>query len=306
MNEPDITVLLVNWYSTFFLKHLVPNLCAKAAHPMRLHFLLLDNTNGLDEDIQVLCESLEQVTYTPVDSRGLTGSWGHAHALREGLEQISSEYLLTIDPDVHVFAEGWDQQLVEAVRQSGALAVGAPYPQWKLGKYHDFPSPVLALHHTEKLRRLQADWQPFDRGLIRNAYNWTGRQIVRLGAINSRQRCIDHPGLLRTGQALERLLGIVGPDTGYRIAAAARSRGEEALVFDDVYANQPSMQGDEHQALRDLARLFEVYAWEGTPFMTHMGKTKYFLYETEASYDDARWLRCVAAYEEARSRACVS
>ena len=76
---------------------------------------------------------------------------------------------------------------------------------------------------------------------------------MRLGAINSRQRCIDHPGLLRAGQALERLLGVVGPDTGYRIAAAARSRGERALVFDDVYANQPSVQGDEHQALRELA-----------------------------------------------------
>ncbi len=306
MNEPDITVLLVNWYSSFFLKHLVPNLRAKAAQPARLRFLLLDNTHGLDEDIQVLCDSLGQVTYVAVDSRGLTGSWGHARALREGLERTSTEYLLTIDPDVHVFAEGWDQHLVEAIQQSGAIGAGAPYPRWKLGKYHDFPSPVLALLHTESLRRLQADWRPFDRGLIRNAYNWAGRQVVRLGAINSRQRCIDHPGLLRAGQALERLLGIVGPDTGYRIAAAARSRGERALVFDDVYANQPSVQGDEHQALRELARLFELYAWEGAPFMTHMGKTKYFLYETEASYDDARWLSCIAAYEQVRSRACVS
>lgn len=295
--QKQITVLLVNWNSTSFFERLVPNLLAKAAYPEQLQFLLIDNTNGADQAVEAFCERFPGLIYRPVDTNGQVGSWGHAHGMKVGLEITTTPYVLTIDPDVHVFRENWDKVLVDTLVRSGGVAAGAPYPAWKLGKYHDFPSPVFALFDTDKLRALRCDWQPFATGFLRNAYNWFGRQVVRLGALNSRSRCIKYPVLLRMGQILENILGVVGPDTGFLIAETARKKRRIAHVFDEIYHTDNMFASDALPEVCEVARQFELYAFEGEYFMTHMGKTKYFLYETPYSYDDAYWYRCIDRME---------
>ena len=99
------------------------------------------------------------------------------------------------------------------------------------------------------------------------------------------------------GQILENILGVVGPDTGFLIAETARKKRRIAHVFDEIYHTDNMFASDSLPEVCEVARQFELYAFEGEYFMTHMGKTKYFLYETAYSYDDAYWYRCIDRME---------
>ena len=156
-----ITILSVSWNSSLLLSRLVRNLREFASDPSSLRFIIADNTNGADAGIDRLTQMDCQII--PVDSSGSVMSMAHSIGLNRLMQNLDSPYTLIIDPDIALFLRQWDTILIDKLETGNFVAVGAPYPSWKLGKYHDFPSPPFALWNTDKLRELAPDWTPYNR-----------------------------------------------------------------------------------------------------------------------------------------------
>ena len=170
----------------------------------------------------------------PVDCRGLVGSRAHAFALNEAIKLIQTEFVLIVDPDVYVFAQQWDALCIEALSAKNAWAIGASYPRWKVGKYHDFPSPVFCFFRRELASQLPMDWRPYGDCPWCNAGVFAVRQIGRLGGLLNRRMFERSAAARAYAQTAERLLGTFSQDTGWRIARSARQRKLASVVFDDI------------------------------------------------------------------------
>jgi len=288
-----ITALLVNWHSASDLHRAAASLRARAFRPARVRFLIVDNTGGRDRGLSEL--AAPDVDLLAVDPGERRGSWGHAFGLACGFERITTPYALVSDPDVHVFLRGWDERLIGAMKGSGAITAGAPYPWWKLGKYHDFPSPVFALLDVPAIRRIGVDWTPFATKPLRRGYDLVARQVVRLGGMATRRRLLAMPRLATWARRLEKVLGVCGPDTGYRIAAAARRAGAGSLLLDVAGPADVSPVGS---AANALALEFELFYHQGLPAVAHRYSSRSRLWRTERGHDDQYFRECIARLEQ--------
>ncbi|MBN1562982.1 MAG: hypothetical protein JXA10_04040, partial [Anaerolineae bacterium] len=136
MAQKQITVLSVSWRSSEFLQAMIGGVLALADDPGAIRLLIADNTNGADPDLAQL--EFPDLTILPVDVAGSVMSVAHAVGLNTLLAHVETPYTLIIDPDIAVFARGWDTTLIAALADPQTVAIGAPYPPWKIGKYHDF------------------------------------------------------------------------------------------------------------------------------------------------------------------------
>ena len=141
--EKKITVLSVSYFSAFHLNRLFNNLTAKADNPETLQFLVVDNTNGEDSDLHSYFVPGLDIQFISNSGKGYQRSVSHAGALDIGLKNSETEFILIVDPDVHVFKAGWDTFCLNRIAENDSSVIGAPYPAWKLGKVHDYPSVVF-------------------------------------------------------------------------------------------------------------------------------------------------------------------
>lgn len=274
MTTTHITVASVSWHSASFLRDLFAGLLARADHPGAIRFLISDNLNGADPEIQQL--TFPGLAVVPVDVQNATMSMAHAAGLNALMPHIDTPYTLIIDPDIAVFARGWDTLCRDLLETTGSVALGAPYPPWKLGKYHDFPSPPFAFWRTEALKRLTPDWRPYGRTTARRLLDFALRQTFWL------PRGIDRYVLrlprrrFKTAHWVERLVGVVSKDTGWEIAHKARRQGWRALTFDVAYsvADLASVPDDLRGPYQALVEDFELYALNGQPILTHRNPTR--------------------------------
>ena len=65
--------------------------------------------------------------------------------------------------------------------------LGAPYPQWKLGKVHDYPSVVFMFFKTNLIQNFGKTFHPFPKPYKR-FYNSILRKFVRLGGVANKRR----------------------------------------------------------------------------------------------------------------------
>jgi len=298
-----ITVVLASWHSADLIAKLIVNLREKAMRPDSVIFFVLDNTNGADEAIEAVCRNEAATALHRLDSGALVSSRGHAFALNYAMGRLTTPYALVIDPDVHVFKSQWDVFLIEKLEAAGAIAIGAPYPFWKLGKYHDFPSPVFMFFNTHRLRQLAPDWTPFPDSWLTNKRNFIARQVVRMGFVGTRGRLSARPRLARFARLLESFFGVCGPDTGYLLARNARRRGLKAVLFNEVTENSVLLERFAGTAsAQDLAREFELYYCEGDPMMAHKYSTRSYFWRTLRGDDPDYWRKCIHGVEAALGR----
>jgi len=268
-----LTVLSVSWRSVEWLRDLFANMLALAEQPDDLRFLVADNTNGADPDLHRL--DFPRLEIVLVNVGGQIMSMAHACGLNTLWERVETPFALIVDPDVAVLRPGWDSALQEVFTTRDVVAVGAPYPSWKLGKYHDFPSPIFACWRSEALRALTPDWRPYGRTARRRLLDFALRQTFWL------PRAIDRLVLRlprrqhRATRLVERVAGVVSKDTGWEIAQRARQRGWRAALFDVVRDPAALVDIPEEAAphYRRLADEFELYAWQNRPFVTHRNPT---------------------------------
>jgi hypothetical protein len=266
MTHKSLTILTVSWRSAGFIRDLFTHLLTLAADPAAIRLLVADNTNGGDPDLAAL--EFPDLTIVPVDVQGAIMSMAHAAGLNDLLPHVTTPYVLIADPDIAVFVRGWDTALIAALADPPVAAVGAPYPCWKLGKYHDFPSPPFAFWRTASLRALDPDWRPYGRTTAARLADFARRQVYWLPRLLDRHLFRLPPRQFKLCRAVERVLGVTSKDTGWEIAERARQHGWHADLF------AVAQDCDRSLAYQALAREFELYTWRDAPFMTHRNPTR--------------------------------
>jgi hypothetical protein len=294
----DITIVTVNWHSAGWIRRLLDNLLRKFSGRNSLRALVFDNTGGADPDLMAVEAAGMPCVIRPMDCRGLTGSRAHAFALNEAMGMIQTEFVLIVDPDVHIFAPQWDAQCIEALSAGNVAAIGAPYPRWKVGKYHDFPSPVFCFFRRELAKLFPLDWRPYNDCPWCNAGVFILRQIGRLGGLLNRRR-YEHSAAARSyAQLAERLLGTFSQDTGWRIARAARHRKLASILFDDMMPQDaPSLDAPADPVWTELAREFELFAFANRPMVIHRYGSGGRPWRTTKGGDESFWLQRIERAE---------
>lgn len=297
-----ITIVSVSFKSTSYLGPLLENLCQKALDPTALRIHVVDNTNGNDPDIVRLLSSLDGARLAPFDTGKARGSRAHALGLDFAFREVATEFAVIVDPDIHVFKKGWDRLCVSELERQSAFAIGAPYPSWKVGKYHDFPSPPFCFFRVGPFRELDKRFVPFGHNRLEDARTLLTRQVGRLGNALTRRRYERSTLLRRYAAWAEHRLGVFGPDTGWRVAEAARARGLRSVLFEPALSGpeDAALASRKHGARAALACLrheFELYTYQGEPVMTHKYGSGAAPWRTARSSDVELWRDCIRRVE---------
>ncbi|MFC1675664.1 hypothetical protein ACFL3G_01215 [Planctomycetota bacterium] len=258
----------------------------------RLRFLVIDNTNGQDKEIHKLREDGFETEIVNNDTQGKKGSYGHACGLNVAMSIIKTKYALITDPDVYVFKNKWDSFLIELISSERIAAVGTSFPEWQLGKYHDFPNPVFCFFRTYEYMQLEPDWTPFGANRLVKCWDFFRRNVLRLGIIINRRVYEKHKPIRVIWSRLEKIIGICSRDTGWRIAKKARENKIKGEVFKATLPSE-KIEGDETGILNQFASEFEVYCYENEPILTHKYSTCSRLWRTERSRETDYWLSCI-------------
>jgi hypothetical protein len=287
-----VTIVSVSWRSAAYLEPLICNLREKASAAERLKVTVIDNTGGRDSELSRLSDA-EVLPFTPAERNG---SRSHARALDFAMPRIDTEFALVVDPDVHVFGQGWDALCIAELDRCGALAIGAPYPPWKIGKYHDLPSPPFCFFRVGELRQLGTSWMAYDATVRAAGRNFVLRQVGRVGLLLTRRRYERSAALREYASWAERRLGVCDPDTGWRVAEAARGKGHESVLFDVVLPGSTAFNAGS-EAFQMLAREYELYTYAGRPFLTHKYGSAGLPWRTARGGDVGFWRGCIARVE---------
>lgn len=288
----SITVLTVSWNSAEFLQGLIKNLLAKAGSPDSLHFLVIDNSNGLETELLNLKSITDSLKIMPHDVGDLKNLSAHASALNYGFNHVDTDFILVIDPDVHVFKKGWDTFLIEEIRKKQLDTIGTAYPPWWLGTYHNFPSPIFCFSKTSSLQKIDADWMPPQKKLSLKTLHFISRQILRGGFAFNRRSLLKVDWLRQFSAALEALLPVCSIDTGYPLSIQERIGNIKAQLFQAIYPNNPLLMQRESEKLHLLLELvsqYEVYAYNSEIILTHQYGSQNFLLKTHKGSDTEYW-----------------
>ena len=290
-----ITIISVSFNSGSHLGRLFANLNEKAESKENIKYLIVDNTNGNDKKLKYLLPDSLNIEVIQNNGEGYQRSVSHANGLDIGLRQSKTEYTLIIDPDVHVFMPNWDRLCVDYLSKGEKRIIGAPYPSWKLGKVHDYPSVVFMFFRTQEIKALDKSFRPFP-SYIKRLRNNILRKINRLGFIASKN-ILDKSGFVRNlTLILEKTFGITSPDTGKDIIEAIRIKSFKSLNFQAYLGHQldPKTACVAHY---DLTKEFELYYHDDNPFMTHMYGSGVFYWKTKNGSDVHYWKKLIEVVE---------
>ena len=291
----NITILTVSFRSGVLLNRLFNNIIDKANNPNMLKFLIIDNTDGDDKDLKKHFKSNYDINFLENHGAGLQRSISHANALDLGLKNLKTEFCLIIDPDVHIFQSGWDTFCVNILKKEKRAVVGAPYPKWKLGKVHDYPSVIFMFFNTKHIQNLNKTFYPFPKNLKR-MINTILRKITRLGMIATKRRLDNKKTLRDFAEKLETILGVTSPDTGNQMIDCFRHEGYKAINFESKYSNE--LKSNVNKAVFRLAEEYELYYHDGKPMITHMYGSGVFYWKTDRGSDFKYWQELIKSIEK--------
>lgn len=291
----SITILSTSYRSGNHLNRLFKNLKMKADNPLCLKFMVVDNTNGEDIELKDTFSKDLEIEFVMNKGIGLQRSISHASALDCGIEACKTEYTLIIDPDVHVFRIGWDKFCIDQISKVDKMVIGAPYPDWKLGKVHDFPSVVFMFFRTKQVISFDKSFYPFPN-LIQRFLNSILRKLTRLGILTSKSKLDKSKNLRKITKWLEKVTGVTSPDTGKEIIESFRKEGFDALNFKAIYSSEITEQ--DKKAEIELCKQFELYCFNDELIMTHMYGSGVFHWRSERGNDFGYWQDLIAKIDK--------
>ena len=292
-----ITVCSVNWYSYDLLFKLFNNLNSKSHFPEKIKYLVIDNTNGKDDNLAWLYTlplPIKIIHYNPQEKHG---SFAHAAALNYALSIIDTEFTLITDPDVYIFKENWDQYMVQLIDRKKLYAIGTTFPEWQLGKFHNFPNAVFCLFKTEQFRKINATWSPYSKNKTVNLYQKIKRIILRFGIFVNRLRYQENIWIRCILKKWEQIIGVCSRDTGYKIAEKARENNFPSVVF-DVYIVDRKFKSCYPKSMTNLAKHFELYHYDGCSILTHRYSTRSEVWQTPKGHEHGFWIKNIELYEK--------
>ena len=294
----QITVCTVNWFSAEFIEALFLNLSKKAKNAEKIQYIVIDNTNGKNQNLERLRRIALPVKIYPNDTKNQRGSFAHAMGLNLAMSKLDTEYTLFVDPDVYVFKDNWDSFCIEKIRAQGCPSIGTSYPKWQLGMYHNFPSPVFCFFRTEDYRKMNADWTAYSQNALINFFNFLRRQILRCCLLITRKKYQRYEFIRRIWTKLEKVIGACSPDTGNRIARRAKQEKIKSILFQALLPDE--LAKDAGEALKNIAAEFELYSFDGEPILTHKYGTGSWVFRTSKGHDSDYWRKQIQLFEQQR------
>lgn len=291
-NEKKITVVTTSYNSGSHLTRLFKNIIDKAKGKDAIRFLIIDNTNGYDKDLANVFEANDGVEIVLNKGYGLQRSISHANALDIGLKKSQTEYTLIIDPDVHIFKPEWDKVCVEQFNNGDNVIVGAPYPQWKLGKVHDYPSVIFMFFKTSEIKFFNKSFYPFPSTYY-ILVNSILRKITRLGFLANKPRLDRFKFLRLLSNFLESTIGISSPDTGNQIINSLRKNKFKPINFVSPYSSEL----DYNDYYFKLAKEYELFFYKKEPFLTHMYGSGVMHWKTDKGSNVDYWTSLIEKVE---------
>ena len=295
MEKKNITILSVSFNSSIHLKRLIENFLLKSSQLENIQFLIVDNTNGDDKALYTAFDELYDVRIIKNNNRFKQRSLSHANALDFGMEHVDTKFTLIVDPDIHIFYKNWDKFCIQKMELNKRTVIGAPYPQWKLGKVHNYPSVVFMFFQTNLVQSFGKTFHPFPK-LYKRIYNSIVRKIIRLGGLANKNRLGKYGTLQLVCKWLEELTGITSPDTGKEIISQFHDKGYNSIVFNSPY--EQSFKKKDDLELKLLAKDFEVFTFEDKPFISHMYSSGVYHWRTQRSSDLNYWISLIKKIED--------
>ena len=295
MEKKNITILSVSFNSSIHLKRLIENFLLKSSQLENIKFLIVDNTNGDDKALYTAFDESYDVRIIKNNNRFKQRSLSHANALDFGMEHVDTKFTLIVDPDIHIFYKNWDKFCIQKMELNKRTVIGAPYPQWKLGKVHNYPSVVFMFFQTNFVKSFGKTFHPFPK-LYKRIYNSIVRKIVRLGGLANKNRLGKYGTLQLICKWLEELTGITSPDTGKEIISQFHHRGYNSIVFNSPY--EQSFKKKHDLELKLLAKNFEVFTFDDKPFISHMYSSGVYHWRTQRSSDLNYWISLIKKNED--------
>ena len=294
MGQENITILSVSFHSSIHLKRLFKNFLFKTRQVENIKFLIIDNTDGKDRSLYKAFPNLPQVRILKNKNRFKQRSLSHARALDFGLRHVDTEFTLIVDPDIHIFYKNWDEFCLINMKENSQTVIGAPYPQWKLGKVHDYPSVIFMFFKTSLIQSFGKTFHPFPKAHKR-LYNSLMRKFVRLGGIASKGRLSKSKKLRLICNWLETKMGVTSPDTGEEIIKQFKKNRFRTIVFSSPY--EQDFKSEDKKELKLLAKNFEIYTFNDKPFLSHMYSSGVYHWRTKQSSDFNYWLSLIKKIE---------
>jgi hypothetical protein len=163
-----------------------------------------------------------------------------------------------------------------------------------------FPVQFSTFFRTDAIVALKQPWTPFAQNKWRHAYNFVGRQIVRFGGLANRESLTRFATLRTVTGFLEKVFGMVGPDTGYLLCNAADQHGLKRVMFEVVAAQHPAYPFRcAFEGFQVLADQWELFYHGEEPILTHKYGTQSWMWRTEAGHNVEYWREQIALFEEA-------
>ena len=107
-NTKNISVVLVNWFSSDHILRVISNLQKKAYNSEDLFFIIIDNTNGKDKKLYKSIRQFNKTIIIPYLPKSKQRSISHSLGLDRAMLEVTSIYTLIIDPDTYIFQKHWD------------------------------------------------------------------------------------------------------------------------------------------------------------------------------------------------------
>jgi hypothetical protein len=296
----SISLVTVNWFSAKYIGQLLKNILNKARHPDNIKVYIIDNTNGQDIALKEAMEHDSSIKIYPFDTHGIKGGQAHGLALSYAMDLIDSCHTLIIDPDVYIFKNHWDEFCINKLKTNNYIAIGAPYPSWRIGKYHNFPSPIFCFSHTKKLKSFQSKWLALCDYKWQNALVFMIRQVGRMAGLVSRRRYEKYPLIKFYGEVSEKLFGVFTLDAGWRIAREAARKNMRSILFIDVLSKDIEYAPRTERgisAFRALAHQYELFYFDKEPILTHKYSSGSRVWRTERGDDENFWRENIAQLE---------
>ncbi len=183
LQKDGITVVSVNYKSAGYIRFNEWLLKATKSAQRQLNWLILNNTPGQTDAeelpqgdaIEVVNSSIfSEHSHDKINPAFSPRSTQHGLGLNELVPQIKTKYGLILDPDCFLLQRNWDTILINALEQTGASLIGAPYHPSRSYKYGlNFPMVTFMFFKTADFVPLNIDFRPgkypdFDSVLFRN------------------------------------------------------------------------------------------------------------------------------------------
>lgn len=286
-----ITILSVSWYSASLLNDMIDDLVEKSDDPNNLEFIIIDNSNGADKElVELNSKKTASINIFINDTNGYKNLSAHALGLNFGFTKVKSDYLLIVDPDIHLFKEHWDRFFIDELEKSNLDFIGSPYPSWWLGTYHNFPSPIFCFSKYTTICKLTPDWLPKSVTFSIKLRNFILRQLLRGGFLFNKQRLFKYPFLREFTKNIESHLPLCSIDTGSQLREKASQLNMKIATFDSLYSDSEIVKShNKKERLQELTLYYELYAYNREVILTHQYGSQNLLLGTKKGSDKEYW-----------------